>query len=167
MIKKIHIIMLGGRPTFSNIEMENMRSWKRCYPDFEIKIWKDEDCIDWINESSFASYHYHTTRVMAYVSDYLRNKILYEEGGLYLDIDVYAMNRIPDSYFEKRFTHLTVAVSFSYLGTLAVKAAIYGFTVFTGISLAPFITTTLGILGGIAFGVLGNNVGNYLAKKNI
>lgn len=104
MIKKIHIIMLGGRPTFSNIEMENMRSWKRCYPDFEIKIWKDEDCIDWINESSFASYHYHTTRVMAYVSDYLRNRILYEEGGLYLDIDVYAMNRIPDSYFEKSFT---------------------------------------------------------------
>lgn len=104
MIKKIHMIMIGGRPSLSNIETENINSWKRCYPDFEIKIWKDEDCIDWIKESNFASYHYFKTKVMAYVSDYLRNRILYEEGGLYMDIDVYAVNRIPDSYFEKSFT---------------------------------------------------------------
>ena len=68
-------------------------------------------------------------------------------------------------YFGKRSTHLTVAVSFSYLGTLAIKAAIYGFTVFTGIPLAPFITTTLGILGGIAGGFLGDNAGKYLSNK--
>ena len=58
----------------------------------------------WIDESPFASHHYHKTKVMAWVSDYLRCKILYEEGGLYVDTDVFAVNRIPDSYFEKSFT---------------------------------------------------------------
>ena len=68
-------------------------------------------------------------------------------------------------YTGKRITNLAVSLSFSYLGQLAVKAVIYGFTAFTGISIAPFVTTTLGVLGGIAGGILGNNTGNYLAKK--
>ena len=104
MIKKIHMIKLGGQPTLSDTEMENVKSFKSLYPDFEFKIWRDPDCFDWIDESPFASYHYCKTRVMAYVADYLRCKILYEEGGLYVDTDVFAVNRIPDSYFEKSFT---------------------------------------------------------------
>ena len=103
MIKKIHLIVLGTRPTFSNLEKSCIDSWKKFYPDFEIKIWRDKDCIDWINESKFASYHYHVTQILAFVSDYLRCKILYEEGGLYMDIDVFCTNRLPDSYFEKSF----------------------------------------------------------------
>lgn len=102
MIKKIHIIMLGGKPTFSNMEEECLRSMQRVYPDFEMKIWREKDCMDWIRESSFASYNYDHGS-FPYVSDYLRCKILYEEGGLYVDIDVFAINRIPDSYFEKSF----------------------------------------------------------------
>lgn len=104
MIKKIHIIMLGGKPTWSNIEMANIKSFKKLYPDFELKIWKDADCLEWIKESPFASHHYYKTKVLAYVADYLRCRILYEEGGLYVDTDVFAVNRIPDSYFEKSFT---------------------------------------------------------------
>ena len=77
----------------------------------------------------------------------------------------YKNNHLTLRYFGKRLTHLTVAVGFSYLGTLTVKAAIYGFTVFIGISLAPFITTTLGILGGISGGYIGNKAGKYLSKK--
>ena len=68
-------------------------------------------------------------------------------------------------YAGKRFTNVAIAWGFSYLGRLAVKAAIYGFTVFTGISLSPFVTTTIGILGGLAGGFLGNNTGNYFANK--
>ena len=68
-------------------------------------------------------------------------------------------------YAGKRLTNLIIAWNFSYLGTLVVKAGIYGFTVITGISLAPFVTATIGILGGLAGGFLGNNTGSYLAEK--
>ena len=104
MVKIIHCINLGERLDFSNLERACIDSWKKVYPDFEIKLWRDKDCIDWKNESKFASYHYYQTGCMAYVSDYIRCKILYEEGGLYLDNDVFALERIPDSYFEKAFT---------------------------------------------------------------
>ena len=102
MIKTIHCIMLG-RKFFSNLEEVCINSWKRIYPDFEIKIWTDENTIQWIKESSFASHHNFNTKCMAFVSDYLRCKILYEEGGLYMDCDVYAVERIPDRYFNKSF----------------------------------------------------------------
>ena len=94
--------MLGDKPTFSNVEQSCIESVKRVYPDWKIKIWKDEDCMDWIKESPFALYNFEH-KLFAYVSDYLRCKILYEEGGLYMDIDVYAIKRIPDSYFERNF----------------------------------------------------------------
>lgn len=106
MIKVIHLIMLGERLNFSNLEMSCINSWKEIYPDWEIKIWRDKDCIDWINKSKFASYYYYNKAIqgMAYVSDYIRCKILYEYGGLYMDFDVFAVNRIPDYYFERPFT---------------------------------------------------------------
>lgn len=103
MTKTIHLIILGDKPTFSNLEEQCIRSWKHVYPDWEIKVWKDAECINWINESRFASFHYYNTRILAYVSDYLRCRILYECGGMYMDIDVFCVNRIPDSYFEKAF----------------------------------------------------------------
>lgn len=102
MIRKIHLISLGDKPTFSDTEQSCLNSLKKIYPDFEIKVWRNQDCLSWINESKFASYNFNMG-FFAYVSDYLRCKILYEEGGLYLDTDVYAMERIPDSYFEKSF----------------------------------------------------------------
>ena len=37
--------MLGGKPTWSNIEIDNINSFKRLYPDFQIKIWRDADCL--------------------------------------------------------------------------------------------------------------------------
>lgn len=106
MVKVIHLIMLGDRLDFSNMERRCIESWKSVYPDWEIRIWRDKDCIDWIKESEFASAYYYNERVagMAYVSDYIRCKILYECGGLYMDFDVFAVNRIPDSYFKKAFT---------------------------------------------------------------
>ena len=109
MTKIIHLITLKGRHgkiCLSNMELECIESWKRVYPDFEIKLWTDEDCMEWIKTAPFANYFYNdeTTGHIAFVSDYLRTKIIYEYGGLYMDTDVYAYKRIPDSYFERPFT---------------------------------------------------------------
>ena len=102
MIKIIHIVWLGGRPTFSDNEIENINSWKRNFPGWEIKIWSDKNCTDWIRESSFASYYY-DHGIYSYTSDYIRCKALYEYGGLYMDCDVYCAKQIPEKYFEKSF----------------------------------------------------------------
>ena len=102
MTKLIHLIMIGTKPTLSDTEFENIKRIKEIYPDWELKIWGNEDCIGWIRESPFASYYFDKHN-FAFVSDYLRNKILEEKGGLYMDTDVYCANRVPDKYFEKGF----------------------------------------------------------------
>ena len=72
--------------------------------------------------------------------------------------------RIAMKYIGKRVINIGIAWGFSIIGNLTVKGLIYGFSVMSGFSLAPFITI-VGILGGAVFGYLGNNLGNYLADK--
>ena len=59
------------------------------YPDFEIKIWGEKD----FNPKTVP----YTSRALdaqkwAFISDYLRVKILHEEGGVYLDTDMVPIN---------------------------------------------------------------------------
>ena len=76
----------------------------------------------------------------------------------------YKKNQLTMKYVGKRFINIGIAFSFSIIGNLVVKAFIYGFTMVSGISLAPFVTIT-GIIGSGIFGYLGNNFGNYIAEK--
>ena len=71
------------------------------------------------------------------------------------------------NYAGKRLINFGIAWCFSYFGNLLIKASIYEFAVVTGISLAPFVTVTvtIGLIGGLALGKFGNNVGKYLAEK--
>ena len=67
-------------------------------------------------------------------------------------------------YIGKRVINVGIDYAFSIIGNLTDKGLIYGFGVMSGFSLAPFITIA-GIVGGVIFGYLGNNFGNYLADK--
>ena len=60
-------------------------SWKKYLPDYEIKRW-DESNFD-VNQLPYTRDAYANGKY-AFVSDYARFKILYEEGGIYLDTDV-------------------------------------------------------------------------------
>ena len=62
-----------------------LKSWKKFCPDYEIVCW-NEDNFD-INENRYAREAYEAKK-WAFVSDYVRLKVLYENGGIYLDTDV-------------------------------------------------------------------------------
>lgn len=80
--KKIHLIWFG--PKSPNIPYLN--KIEEIYHDYEIKIWREEDFnFDELND--FTKYAYEKKK-WAFVSDYFRMKILFEEGGIYLDADM-------------------------------------------------------------------------------
>ena len=82
--KKIHYIWLGGN-SLPPLAKKCLSSWRKFMPDYEIVRW-DESNLDF----SFCEYacEAYKSKKWAFVSDYARFKILYEQGGIYLDTDV-------------------------------------------------------------------------------
>lgn len=82
--KIIHYCWFGGNQISKNVE-KCIASWKKFFPDYEIKQWNEENfdvnCCDYVREA-------YNEKKWAFVSDYARFWILYHEGGLYFDTDV-------------------------------------------------------------------------------
>ena len=60
-------------------------SWKKYCPDYEIKEWNESN-FD-IHENDYCREAYEAKK-WAFVSDYVRVKVLYNHGGIYMDTDV-------------------------------------------------------------------------------
>lgn len=88
----IHYCWFGGNP-LGDDEQRCIRSWQEFLPDFEIKRW-DESNFD-VRCCTYVSEAYDSGK-WAFVSDYARFKILFEEGGLYFDTDVELISSIGD-----------------------------------------------------------------------
>lgn len=82
--KVIHYCWFGGKP-LSKEALKCIESWRKYCPDYEIKQW-DESNVDF-SDCNYAIEAYNEKK-WAFVSDYVRFKILYEHGGLYFDTDV-------------------------------------------------------------------------------
>lgn len=82
--KVIHYCWFGGKPLPPSAE-KCIASWKRYLPDYEIKCW-DESNFD-VNIIPYTQQAYEAKKY-AFVSDYARFWILYNNGGLYFDTDV-------------------------------------------------------------------------------
>jgi len=82
--KVIHYCWFGGN-SIPDEYKKYIESWKAYCPDYKIKEWNESN-FD-ISKSSFAKEAYERKK-WAFVSDYARLKIIYDEGGIYLDIDV-------------------------------------------------------------------------------
>lgn len=82
--KKIHYCWFGGNP-LPELAERCIASWKKFCPNFEIIEWNESNfdvtCCDYVKEA-------YEAKKWAFVSDYARFKILYEQGGLYFDTDV-------------------------------------------------------------------------------
>lgn len=83
--KVLHYCWFGGAPK-SELILRCMDSWKKYCPDYEIREWNEEnvsiaDCPLYVRQA-------YAMKKWAYVSDYVRLKIVYENGGIYLDTDV-------------------------------------------------------------------------------
>lgn len=68
-------------------------SWKKYCPDYEIKEW-NEDNID-VNFCPYSAKAYQQKR-WGYVPDPLRMKIIYENGGIYMDTDVELVRNLDE-----------------------------------------------------------------------
>lgn len=90
--KVIHYCWFGGKP-LPESALKCIASWRRFLPDYEIKEWNESN-FD-INAIPYTSEAY-SAKKYAFVSDYARFKILYENGGLYFDTDVEVIKTIDD-----------------------------------------------------------------------
>lgn len=90
--KIIHFVWVGGKP-LTPLAEQCIESWKKYCPDYEIKRW-DESNFD-INENPFCSEAYKLKK-WAFVSDYIRLKVLHEYGGIYMDADVEVLKPLDE-----------------------------------------------------------------------
>ena len=80
--KVIHYCWFG-HGELPETAQKSIETWKAYAPEFEIKRW-DESNID-IGECEFAREAY-SAKKWAFVSDFVRFKVLYEHGGIYMDV---------------------------------------------------------------------------------
>ncbi len=90
--KIIHYCWFGRKP-LPKSALKCISSWKKYFPDYEIKEW-NEDNFD-INITQYTCDAYNS-RKYAFVSDYARIWILYNYGGIYFDTDVEVIAPIDD-----------------------------------------------------------------------
>ena len=92
-----------GRKDKSDLHKRCMESWYKYCPDYEIKEWNEDNCD--INETVYTKQAYEHGKY-GFVPDYFRLKILYENGGIYLDTDVEVLKNIDDLRYNKAFCGL-------------------------------------------------------------
>lgn len=83
-----------GRNEIPQREKECINTWKKFFPDYKIICWNEENCdlcsCDYVKEA-------YENNSFAFVSDYVRAKVLYEHGGIYLDTDVKILKRFQQN----------------------------------------------------------------------
>ena len=90
--KKIHYCWFGGKP-LNDMGIKCRESWKKYFPDHEIIEWNETNF-------NFQSCQYvkeaYEAKKWAFVSDYVRFVVLYEQGGIYFDTDVEVIRSFDD-----------------------------------------------------------------------
>ncbi|MDI3117114.1 glycosyltransferase [Clostridioides difficile] len=91
--KKIHYVWFGGLK--GNIENICINSWKEKLPEYEIVEWNEKnfDIEKEIKGNKFLEECY-KRKLWAFISDYTRIKVLYEQGGVYMDTDMQILKDI-------------------------------------------------------------------------
>ena len=82
--KKIHYCWFGGQPK-TELATHCIESWKKIHPDFEIVEWNDENSP--LEDNNYVKEAYEQKK-WAFVSDYVRSKVMLEHGGIYMDTDM-------------------------------------------------------------------------------
>ena len=90
--KVIHYCWFGRNP-LPESAVKCINSWKKYFPDYEIKEW-NEDNFD-VNIIPYTKEAY-SVKKYAFVSDYARFWVLYRYGGLYFDTDVEVIKSMDD-----------------------------------------------------------------------
>lgn len=97
--KLIHYCWFGKNP-HNELMLRCIESWKRLCPDYQIVEWNESN-FD-VNSIPYISEAYRRKKY-AHVTDYARLKILYENGGIYLDTDVELIDTLDPFLTDKAF----------------------------------------------------------------
>ena len=100
--KKIHYVWFGGDKPEKVLKC--IESWKNILPEYEIIEWNEKnfDIEKEMKENKFFRECY-KRKLWAFVSDYVRVKVLYEYGGIYLDTDMEIIKDITPLLNTKLF----------------------------------------------------------------
>jgi mannosyltransferase OCH1-like enzyme len=116
--KKIHQIWLGS--AFPEKFQRYAESWKLFHPDWEYKMWTDED-VKGLELKRRIEYDKATNQGMK--SDILRYEILQQFGGIYVDTDFECLKPFDDLMYLDFFTSLSYDVEMQlYIGLIACTA---------------------------------------------
>lgn len=86
--KKLHYIWLGGKKK-TNLSQICINSWDKELSDFQITEWNETNLnLDEIASTNRFFRECRKRKLWAYMADYLRLLILYQEGGVYFDADI-------------------------------------------------------------------------------
>lgn len=96
--KTIHYCWFGGK-ALPKLARKCMRSWHKYCPDYEIVCWNESN-YDISSAPLFVQQAYQAKK-WAFVTDYARLQIIYENGGIYLDTDV-ELIRSLDSLLDNK-----------------------------------------------------------------
>lgn len=99
---KIHYCWFGGGE-LPDLYKKCIDSWYRWCPDYEIIRWDESNCN--IDEVPFTRQAYDCKKY-GFVPDYFRLKIIYENGGIYLDTDVEVLKNIDELCYNDAFCGL-------------------------------------------------------------
>ena len=91
--KTIHYCWFGGGEK-SKLIQKCIKSWKRVCPEYTITEWNESN-FDFVTAPAYVRQAY-AAKKWAIASDYARLKILYENGGIYLDTDVELIRPLTD-----------------------------------------------------------------------
>lgn len=140
MIPKVIHYCWFGRNSLPASAQKCIASWKKYFPDYEIKEW-NEDNFD-INIIPYTMEAYET-RKYAFVSDYARFWVLYHYGGVYFDTDVEVIKAMDD-ILEKG----------GFMGCEIDTGDLYSVNPGVGIAVEPFhplYKELLGMYNGLPF----------------
>lgn len=98
--KTIHCVWLSGdeKPA---LYLNCLRSWKERLPDYEIREWSLDKLPKEVVEHPFVKGALEA-RKWAYATDYIRLWLLYNFGGIYMDLDVMVFKSF-DYFINHRF----------------------------------------------------------------
>lgn len=98
--KTIHYCWFGNNPK-SELAIKCINSWKKYCPDYVIIEWNDSNfdlslCPLYVQQA-------YELQKWAFVTDYVRLKVVYENGGIYFDTDVELIKNIDELLCNNAF----------------------------------------------------------------
>lgn len=98
--KIIHYCWFGGNKK-PKLAEKCIKSWKKYCPDYQIIEW-NEDNFD-ISSCPLYVRQAYESKKWAFVTDYVRLKVVYDNGGIYLDTDVELLKNLNELLCNKAY----------------------------------------------------------------